>query len=63
MQEHLPVLSRFGAAISIRIRKVRDILIVDLLLELAVGKLRDKIAHNALPLHLLPENFTLTELQ
>lgn len=35
----------------------------DLLLKAAVGKLRDKIERNALPLHLLPEKFTLTELQ
>lgn len=35
----------------------------NLLLEAAVGKLRDKIERNALPLHLLPEKFTLTELQ
>jgi 8-oxo-dGTP diphosphatase len=35
----------------------------DLLLDTAVGKLRNKIERNALPLHLLPEKFTLTELQ
>jgi 8-oxo-dGTP diphosphatase len=34
-----------------------------LLLEAAVGRLRDKVAREALPLHLLPEKFTLTELQ
>ncbi|MFM0302885.1 NUDIX domain-containing protein [Paraburkholderia sediminicola] len=34
-----------------------------LLLEAAVAKLRDKVEREALPLHLLPGRFTLTELQ
>lgn len=34
-----------------------------ILLEMAVEKLRDKVRQHALPLHLLPAEFTLTQLQ
>ena len=32
-------------------------------LEIALARLREKVERHALPLHLLPEQFTLTELQ
>lgn len=64
---------RVQAAISPKVEAVRWADVVDpgvklafdheTLLAAAVGALQSKVLHNALPLHLLPELFTLTELQ
>jgi 8-oxo-dGTP diphosphatase len=64
---------RVQAAVSPKVEAVRWAEVADpgvrlafdheALLAAAVGALQNKVLHNALPLHLLPERFTLTELQ